>query len=76
MNELYRTHYLNGHKIDVYGYDDETKQIIYCVDDGKERKAKSHYVCPYGGNPYLGTLIEYYIIILPNRKHIRLEIRA
>lgn len=76
MNELYRKHYIKGHEVDAYGYNDEKQQIIYCVDNGKERRAKRHYVARFGGNPYPGTLIEYYVIILPNRKRIRLEIRA
>ena len=76
MNELFRVHYLNGYKVDVYGYDEKTEQIIYCADGYKERKAKKHYVCPFGGNPYPGTLIEYYNVILPDGRHARIEIRA
>lgn len=80
MSDLFRTHYLvkdgRHYAVDVYGYDKEKEQIIYCVDNGKERKAKLHYVCGFGGNPYPGTLIEYYNIVLPNGKQTRLGIYA
>jgi len=76
MNELYRKHYIKGHEVDVYGYNDEKQQIIYCVDLGKERRAKRNSIALGHGNPYPGTLIEYYVIILRNKKRIRLEIRA
>lgn len=77
MNSLYGVHYIKGHAVDVYGYDSDKERITYCVDNGKERQAKRHYVLHgLGGNPYPGTLIEYYDIILPNGKKTRLENRA
>ena len=75
MSDLYGYHYINGYRVDVFGYERETGRILYEIN-GKIRKAKSNYVCPFGGNPYPGTIIEYYILILPNGKKTRLNIRA
>ena len=75
MNSFYGYHYLRGFRVDVFGYDENTEQINYEIN-GKCRKAVKHYVCKWGGNPYRGTVIEYYNIILPNGKKARLSIRA
>lgn len=75
MGELFRVHYINGYTVHVFGYNPDTEQIDYETGN-RCRRAKKHYVCPWGGNPYPGTVIEYYNIILPNGKRARLTIRA
>ena len=75
IRNLYGKHYHNGYMVDVFGWDQTTDRIIYIIGN-KIRMAKRYYVCPFGGNPYPGTLIEYYNIILPNGKRIRLSVRA
>ena len=75
MRNFYGYHYINGYRVDVFGYDPETEQIDYEIG-GKCRRAKKNYVCKWGGNPYPGTLIEYYNLILPNGKRARLSVRA
>ena len=67
--------YIKGYKVDIFGWDDISEQIDYEIN-GKCRKAKRHYVCPFGGNPYPGTIIEYYILILPNGKKVKYNIYA
>ena len=67
--------YINGYKVDIFGWDDKTEQIIYEIG-GKIRKAKRHYVCGWGGNPFPGTIIEYYQIILPTGKKVKYNIYA
>lgn len=74
MNNFYEKKYIKGFQVDIFGWDDEADSIIYYSD--KTRKAKRNYVCAFGGNPYPGTLIEYYNIILPNGKKARYSIYA
>lgn len=75
MWNFFGYHYIKGYRVDVFGYDPKTEQIDYEIG-GKCRKAVKHYVCKWGGNPYPGTLIEYYNLILPNGKRARLSVRA
>lgn len=69
--------YINGYRVDIFGWDDVKEQILYEIG-GKIRKAKRHYTrAALGyGNPFPGTLIEYYEIILPNGKKTRYNIYA
>lgn len=73
--KLWGHHYISGYRVDVFGWDPETERIDYEIN-GKIKTARRHYVCGFGGNPYPGTLIEYYNIILPNGKRRRLSVRA
>lgn len=73
MNNFFGYKYINGFKVDFFGYENNT---LYYECNGKTRKAKQHYVCPFGGNPFAGTIIEYYIIILPNGKKKKYNIYA
>lgn len=74
-NSIFGYRYINGYKIDFFGWDKEKEQILYEIY-GKIRKAKRHYVCKWGGNPYPGTIIEYYQIILPTGKKVKYNIYA
>lgn len=65
---LYGKHYYGGHVIDIYGYDDEKEQIVYNVDNGRERRAKGHYVCGFGGNPFPGTIVSWYSIVIGSHR--------
>lgn len=69
--------YINGYKVDFFGWDDATEQIHYEIN-GKVRKAKRHFTkAALGfGNPYPNTIIAYYIIILPNGKKAKYNIYA
>lgn len=69
--------YIDGYKVDFFGWDDVREQLIYEVN-GKIRKAKRHYTrAALGfGNPYPGTRIEYYYIILPNGKKATYSVYA
>jgi len=75
MENFYGYKYINGFKIDFFGFDNEKDQLLY-HDGYKIRKATRHYVCPFGGNPFPGTIIEWYQIILPNNKRVKYNIRA
>ncbi len=75
MHPIFRTHHIDGYAVDIFGYDTEKMCIVYEIN-GKVRTARQYYVCPFGGNPFPGTLIEYYNIILPNGKKRRLNIYA
>lgn len=75
MNTFYGIKYINGFKIDIFGFDDEKEQMLY-ESGGKVRKAKRHYVCKFGGNPYPGTIISWYQIILPDGKKHKYNIYA
>ena len=75
MGNFYGYKYINGFKIDFFGYDDKTEQLLY-HDGHKARKAVKHYVCPFGGNPFPGTIIEWYQIILPNGKRVKYNVYA
>lgn len=75
FNSVFGIKYINGERLDFYGFDWNTAQILY-VSGNKSRKAKRHYVCHFGGNPYPGTLIEYYNVILPTGKRARYSIYA
>lgn len=61
--------YINGFKIDIFGWDDNNEKITY-ESGGKIRTAKRHYTrAALGfGNPPPGTRLEWYEIILPNGK--------
>lgn len=69
--------YINGYRVDIFGWDDVKEQISYEIG-GKIRKAKRHYTrAALGyGNPFPGTLLEYYEIILPTGKKTRYNIYA
>lgn len=73
MNSVYGYKNIKGYRMDVFGFNEEKDRICYEIG-GKCREAKRHYVCGFGGNPYPGTLIEYYNIILPNGKRARYSI--
>lgn len=75
MNNFYGYKYIDGFKIDFFGFDDKTEQLLYS-DGYKVRKAVKHYVCPFGGNPFPGTIIEWYQIILPNGKKKKYNVYA
>ena len=67
--------YINGYKVDFFGFDKEKQSILYEIN-GKIRQAKRHYTrAAMGhGNPYPGTRLEYYQIILPNGKKVNYNI--
>ena len=69
--------YIKGYRVDIFGWDDKHEKILYEID-GKIRKAKRHYTkAALGfGNPFPGTIIEYYQIILPNGKKAKYNIYA
>lgn len=69
--------YINGYKIDIFGWDDINEKITY-ESGGKIRTAKRHYTraAMDFGNPFPGTLIEWYQIILPDGKRARYCIYA
>lgn len=69
--------YIKGYRVDIFGWDDKSEKILYEVE-GKIRKAKRHYTkAALGfGNPFPGTIIEYYQIILPNGKKAKYNIYA
>lgn len=69
--------YINGHKVDIFAWDDKSEKISYEIN-GKIRTAKRHYTrAALGhGNPYPGTRLEYYQIILPNGKKVNYNIYA
>ena len=70
--------YIDGFKVDIFGWDDVNEQILYEIR-GKIRKAKRHYtkaaLC-LGGNPFPGTRLEYYQIVLPTGKKVNYNIYA
>ena len=69
--------YIGGYKVDIFGWDDKNEKILYEIN-GKIRTAKRHYTrAALGfGNPYPGTRLEYYQIILPNGKKVNYNIYA
>ena len=69
--------YINGFKVDIFGWDDKSEKITYEIN-GKIRTAKRHYTrAALGfGNPFPGTRLEYYQIILPNGKKVNYNIYA
>lgn len=76
-NSIFGYRYIKGYKVDIFGWDDVDEQIYYEID-GKIRKAKRHWTrAALGhGNPYPGTIIEWYTIILPNGKKAKYNIYA
>lgn len=74
---MFGSRYINGYRVDIFGWDDVKEQILYEIC-GKIRKAKRHYTrAALGyGNPFPGTLLEYYEIILPTGKKTRYNIYA
>lgn len=69
--------YIDGYKVDIFAWDDKNEKISYEIN-GKIRTAKRHYTrAALGhGNPYPGTRLEYYQIILPNGKKVNYNIYA
>lgn len=69
--------YINGYKVDIFGWDDVNEKITYEIA-GKIRTAKRHYTkaALSFGNPWPGTRLEYYQIILPNGKKVNYNIYA
>lgn len=69
--------YINGYKVDIFAWDDKNEKISYEIN-GKIRTAKRHYTrAALGhGNPYPGTRLEYYQIILPTGKKVNYNIYA
>lgn len=70
-------HYYNfdNFKVDVFGYDEETKQFIYSVENwyySKIRKAKKQYKAPDKRNEWLFPYGTYIYIITPDNKKKRL----
>lgn len=67
--------YINGYKVDIFGWDDVDEKIVYEIN-GKIRTAKRHYTkgALGFGNPPPGTLLEWYQIVLPNGKKARYNI--
>jgi hypothetical protein len=67
--------YINGFKVDFFGWDAEKERIVYEIG-GKIRTAARHYTrAAFGhGNPPPGTRLEYYQIILPNGKKVNYNI--
>jgi hypothetical protein len=76
-NSMFGYRYINGYKVDIFGWDDINEKIEYEIN-GKIRSAKRHWtLATMGhGNPAPGTVIEWYQIILPNGKKIRYNIYA
>lgn len=74
---MFGNRWISGYKVDIFGWDDVKEQIHYEIN-GKIRKAKKHWTkAALGfGNPYPGTIIEYYIIVLPNGKKVKYNIYA
>lgn len=78
MNQsIFGYRYIKGYRVDIFGRDDKSEKILYEVE-GKIRKAKRHFTkAALGfGNPFPGTIIEYYQIILPNGKMAKYNIYA
>ena len=74
---MFGNRWISGYKVDIFGWDDVKEQIHYEIN-GKVRKAKRHWT-KAGlslGNPYPGTIIEYYHIVLPNGKKVKYDIYA
>lgn len=69
--------YINGYRVDIFGWDDVKETISYEIN-GKIRQAKRHYTrASMGhGNPPPGTRLEYYQIILPTGKKVNYNIYA
>ena len=67
--------WINGYKVDIFGWDDKTESIDYEIN-GKIRRAKRHFTrAALGhGNPPPGIRLEYYQIILPNGKKVNYNI--
>lgn len=76
-NSFFGHRYINGYRADFFGWDDIKEQLLYEIN-GKIRKAKRHYTKAgmSHGNPFPGTIIEYYEIILPNGKKTRYNVYA
>jgi hypothetical protein len=76
-NSMFGYRYINGYKVDIFGWDDINEKIEYEIN-GKIRSAKRHWTCAAmgHGNPPPGTVIEWYQIILPNGKKTRYNIYA
>lgn len=71
------THNLpNGAKIDVFGYDSEKEQYLYCIMWhgiwGKVRTAKAYYKSPDKRNEWAFPYGQYFYAILPNGKRARI----
>lgn len=76
---IFGIRYINGYKVDIFGWDDVAERIGYYVygGNGKTRRAKRHiapWVNQLHGNPPPGVLLEYYQIILPNGKKVNYNI--
>lgn len=69
--------WINGYRVDIFGWDDVKEHILYEIN-GKTRKAKRHWTrAALGhGNPFPGTRLEYYQIILPNGNKVNYNIYA
>lgn len=76
-NSMFGYRYINGYKVDIFGWDDINEKIEYEIN-GKIRSAKRHWTRAGTGhgNPPPGTVIEWYQIILPNGKKTRYNIYA
>lgn len=76
-NSMFGYRYINGYRVDIFGWDDVKEQISYEIN-GKIRKAKRHWTKAGMslGNPPPGTIIEYYQIILPNGEKVKYNIYA
>ena len=72
---FYGKKYIKGFQIDIIGFEKETDRLLY-ISGSNTRKAKRNYICSFGGNPYPGTIIEFYNIVLPNGKKAKYNIYA
>ena len=64
-----------GFKVDVFGYDSETKKYVYSVEtwySSKVRTAKAYYKAPDKRNEWIYPFGTYIYIIDPNGKKHRL----
>ena len=75
MFSIFHYYYFDDFKIDLFGYDDETKQFIYSVEtkySSKIRKAKKQYKKPDKRNPWYFEYGTFIYIITPTGKKKRL----
>lgn len=77
MRSIFHYYYFDGFKVDVFGYDPETKKYCYSVEtpySSKTRTAKANYKAPDRRNPWRFWHGYYINIITPQGKKMRLQL--
>lgn len=72
---IFHYYYFKDFKVDVFGFDEDTKQFIYSVEtwyNSKIREAKKQYKSPDKRNPWIFPYGTYIYIIDPHGKKRRL----